>query len=119
MNQHGKLKALVHVKNTPRTYEDLKRLVLFFDEIHYILPSYPVLNKDYMYNPKYFQWDSNGNPVTHEFTYFRDTTPFALGIDLDKTFDAKIKETLLAFQEHNIAKNVNLAYRIDDDFKSV
>src|SRR5205807_2591512 len=37
----------------------------------------------------------------------------------DKTFDAKIKETLLAFQEHNIAKNVNLAYRIYDDFKSV
>lgn len=119
MSQHGKLKALVYVKNTPRTFEDLKRLALFFDEIHYILPSYPVLNKNYMDNPKYFEWDSTGKPITREFNYFRDTTPFALGTDFDKTFDVKIKETLLAFQEQNIVKHVNLAHKIDDDFKSV
>src|SRR5690349_9923010 len=95
----GNLRAVVYIQNAPDEANSLKRLALFFDEIHFILPRTAFVRHEVLKDPKRVRLLPNGKiqllgPINllDEVQHFVDHGLGGLNTDLALT--------LSAFTEH-------------------
>ncbi len=99
--------AIVHIngfsKNGAHQSAQLKRLALFFDEIHYVLPDFWVIKDEVLDDPSRVVHEDNGDiRILAGLDPVRDIRP-AIPLPFEQLAD-ELQDTLSALVEHGIAK---------------
>lgn len=104
MTNDMKFRAVVQLHNNGIDQNDLKRLVMFFDEIYFIQPTIFTLTDAFIQEKKLFEGE--GLPLqSHDFDFLRDTQTGMIRTNM--ALQSQLNETLYLFQENGIAKDVS------------
>ncbi len=114
MTNDMKFRAVVQLHNNGIDQNDLKRLVMFFDEIYFIQPTVFTLTDAFIQKKKLFEGE--GLPLqSHDFDFLRDTQTGMIRTNI--ALPPQLNETLYLFQENGIAKDVSQKLEpFDGDF---
>jgi hypothetical protein len=103
--REGRLTALIKLEDNAYTLDQVKRLVLFFDHVQYVLPEMSPIIKESMGGGKledasFVRKNADGSLDVSGFNYFRDAGKF-FAATLDN-LNAELRETILAFEEAGV-----------------
>jgi hypothetical protein len=106
MSETPKLTALIRLEEQPDLVDQIKRIVLFFDRVEYLLPECsPIITETLipgrrLEDTSFAKKFPNGSIDISQFNYFRDAAkPFAFTLH---SFDTEVQDTILAFEEAGI-----------------
>jgi hypothetical protein len=99
-----KFRAVVQLHNNEIDSIDLKRLVMFFDEIYFIQPTVFTLTDRFIQKEKLFE-DKGLSLQLYDFDFLRDTETGMFSTNL--RMQPELNEALSFFQENGLAKDVS------------
>lgn len=95
------INASIYLDNTLQCDEDLKRLALLFDEVHYVLPHLETIKQEVLSNPNRVRIGADGSLDFVDFNYWEDTEEvYTLQVDQN---EGPLYETISTLKEHGIA----------------
>jgi hypothetical protein len=109
MGKGDRLTALIKLEDNANTLDQLKRLVLFFDHVQYIMPEMSPIITESLESGKRFdelsfvQKRPDGSLDVSQFNYFRDTGKY-FQATLDN-LNPELRESILEFEEAGVVSD--------------